>query len=191
MKTTKTINDTPAEGHALLERHTSSFARTQNGAWIGNGGTTETFEIPLTVLNSPAGCGWLNPGRCGDVFIKLPDGSFISVSGANDPIRTNGFGELGLITYTHDGRTEQVCQPHPLLPNLAPGYYRVIYFTDDIAATFQAHKEYTIRFVDAEGNPAGREITYKGSRDFVDHLAKSHLNTQQLEGLNVRSFIIE
>lgn len=136
MKTTKTLNDQPAGGHALLERHTSSFTRTRNGAWVGAGGSTERFEIPLATLNSPSGCGWLNPGRCGFITVKLPDGSFLNVDGGNDPIRTSGFGELGTLR-----GAVLVNRPHPLLPNLAVGYYRVEFYPTETLATFQPHNQ--------------------------------------------------
>lgn len=131
MRTTKTTNDKPAEGHAILSRVTDSFRRASNGAWLPGGSTTENFEIPLEVLNSPEGCGWLNPGRCSSIFVCLPDDTFITVDGAHTPVRTNGFGELGEVV----GRG-LVNRPHPLLPNIAPQYSTVGYLPDSVVETF-------------------------------------------------------
>ena len=132
MQTTKILNDEPAPGCAILERATDSFLRTRNGAWVSGWTSVERFEIPLADLNSPAGSGWLNPGRCGGITARLPDGSYLTVSGASEPIHTHGFGEYG--TLRGDVR---VNRPHPLLPNLAVTYARIEFFADEILATFR------------------------------------------------------
>lgn len=134
MKTNKIIfKDKPTEGHVLLERTTESYRRTRNGAWTAGGSSRETFEIPLATLNTPDGAYWLNPGRCGHLTVALPDGTFLTVSGANDPISTNGFGPLARVPVGD----RLVHTPHPLLPNLAPGYSRVEFIDDETAASLQ------------------------------------------------------
>lgn len=133
MKTNKIIfKDKPAEGHALLSRTTDSFRRTVNGAWIAGGSRTVNFEIPLAVLNTPEGAGWLDPGSCGHLTVALPDGSFLGVSDGT-PCSRSGFGPLVRVPVGD----RLVNAPHPLLPNLAPGYYRVEYIDDETVASLQ------------------------------------------------------
>lgn len=133
----------PAPGHALLVRNNQSYARTRNGAWVGASSSETHFEIPLAVLNSPAGVDWLNPGRCSSVWLKFEDGTVLSVDGGNDPIRTFGFGDYGYIQPAADAHRDHevfrrtgISRPHPLLPNVAPTYYRCQWFSNEDLATF-------------------------------------------------------
>lgn len=133
MRTSKVIfQDKPAEGHALLSRTVDSFRRTVNGAWIAGGSRTETFEVPLATLNTPEGARWLNPGSCGHLLAALPDGSFLTVSDGT-PCSRSGFGPLARVP----SGDRLVNVPHPLLPNLAPGYYRVEWLDDETVASLQ------------------------------------------------------
>ena len=176
MKTTKSFQDQPAPGYALLERTQDSFRRSVNGAWLDGGSASEVFEIPLEILNR--GPGWFNPGRCGHVSVKLPDGSFLSVSGANDPIRTSGFGPLG--TLKIEDREEFVSGAHPLLPNLFVGYYRVAYFADSVAATFEPTRDWLITFKNEAGDTVDTSKTgpFGVTRGFAEHVGRSGLITR-------------
>ena len=130
--------DTPKEGHALVHRTTPHYQRTKNGAWIGAGADSETFEIPLAHLNSD-GAGWMSPGYSG-LSVKTPDGNYISIDGANTPVRTSGFGELGHVKQKDQWGNESdvlINRPNKHLPNLAPAYYGVKRFTDGELATFK------------------------------------------------------
>jgi hypothetical protein len=135
--TNKKRNDKPAPGHALLERLTHSYRRSINGAWMGNGCTSEMFEIPLDYLNSPEGANWLNPSHdC--VLITFPDGNTLSIDTTNVPIRGYGLGDFGTIEI--NGKRETVTLPHPLLPNIARTYYRMRWFSNAELATFKPYE---------------------------------------------------
>jgi hypothetical protein len=127
------FRDNPAPGCAILHRTKHLYSRTRNGAWIGAGSESEVFELPLAVLNSPGGCIWLNPGRCATVVYRI-GGEVFGVDMSNDPIRADGFGELGYVE--SGGRRDLIRRPNPLLPNLAKGYYRIEWFSDADLATF-------------------------------------------------------
>ena len=176
MKTNKIIfQDKPADGHALLSRTTESFRRTANGAWIAGGSTTETFEIPLATLNSSFGASWLNPGRCGHLTVALPDGSYFTVCGVNDPLSVSVDSKSGVLK--KDGQEIFARPLHPLLPNLFVEYYRINYHTNKIIASFEAFAAYLITYRNAEGDIV--ETTKTGplgvTRDFAEHVAKTGL----------------
>lgn len=114
-----------------ITRNTSSFRRSRNGAWLPGGSSETRREIPLAELNTPHGAEYLRPGRCGFVTVKLPSGAYLTLDGANDPIRVSGFGPLGKIG------DSLIHLPHPELPNIAPTYYGVRFFTDAELSTFQ------------------------------------------------------
>ena len=140
-ETSKTLKDTPAEGHALLERVSHHYARTRNGAWIGDGASSQRFEVPLDELNRGD---WLNVGRSESLYVKLPSGDALSIGGSNDPIRTYGFGELGYVTFNDRygaPARELIHRPHPALPNVAPAYHGMRFFSDEVMATFEPLKD--------------------------------------------------
>ena len=131
--------DTPKEGHVLLERNTPHYRRTVNGAWVGNGADNETYEIPLSHINSPEGAGWLSPGYS-SVNIKTPDGGYVSVDGMSTPMRTSGFGELGHVKQKDQWGNEietLVNRPNKHFPNLVPVYYGFKKLSDGEMATFK------------------------------------------------------
>lgn len=138
-KTTKTENDSPSAGHALVIRVTPRYARTTNGAWISAPTPPPAvFEIPLDYLNSREGVGWLNSS--GSTRVVLPDESQLFLSTDNLPIRTHGFGDFGYVVFPGPpGAKQGISFPHPLLPNLAPAYYRVEFFSPEVLATFKRH----------------------------------------------------
>lgn len=124
------MNETlPAPSTCRIILHTESFRRTVNGAWVAGGSKETETEIALAELNTPNGAHRLNPGRCGFLQVIFEDGTGIFVCGANDPIRTNGFGSLCTIK-----GGSLINQPHPLLPNIAPTYSRVQWFSDETLA---------------------------------------------------------
>lgn len=122
-----------APGMAVISRYTSHYRRTVNGAWIGNGGTEEFFEVPLDKVPDFLACG---SASCTATF---EDGSSVSVDGANTPARGYGWNGLGYIQVTDMWGTprRELVQLNPHLPTAALCYYGVRTFTPEQIATFE------------------------------------------------------
>ena len=116
-----------------ITTHTSHFRRSVNGAWLGNGATTEEREIP-----DDADVGQhLHGGLCQSVSAKWADGASVSVNLGHTPVRGYGWGPYGYITRT-TGEKEGV-HLHPRIPGWALGYYGLVSINPETAATFKEH----------------------------------------------------
>ena len=116
-----------------ITTHTSHFRRSKNGAWLDDGATTESREIPD---DADVGA-WLHGGVCQTATATWPDGMSASVSFGNVPVRGYGWGPYGHITRT-TGEKEGV-RLHPRIPGWALGYYGLVSINPETTATFEEH----------------------------------------------------
>lgn len=123
----------PPEGFAFVECVTSHYRRSVNGAWLGNGATTNHYKVPLAEIP-----GWLSPGSTGGRYVTFPDGTSVSVDGGSTPVRGYGWGPLGQIEVTDQwgAKRKELVQLCPNLPGCGLSYYGVRQFTAEALATF-------------------------------------------------------
>lgn len=126
----------PPEGFVYVQRTTSHFRRSVNGAWLSNGQTTENYKVPVTEV-----AGWLSPGACGYVWVLFPDGSHLSVDGGNTPVRGSGWGPYGYITVADmwGNERQEGVSLSTQLPNVGLSYYGARTYTPEQVATFKPY----------------------------------------------------